>query len=75
MEEGERTRYELGDSNLMFVNQRELASGDAAIMVADAYNSFHKSLADYRYALGDLQTVDSKPGKARLKWVSHKAAN
>ena len=73
MEEGERTRFELGDSNLMFVNQRELASGDAAILVADAYNSFHKSLADYRYALGDLQIVDVKPGKTRLKWVSRKS--
>ena len=73
MEEGERTRFELGDSNLMFVNQRELASGDAAILLADAYNSFHKSLADYRYALGDLQIVDAKPGKTRLKWVSRKS--
>jgi len=58
MEEGERTRYELGDSNLMFVNQRELASGDAAILTAEALNSFFKSLADYRYALGDLQHGD-----------------
>lgn len=58
MEEGERTRYELGDSNLMFVNQRELASGDAAILVAEAMNSFFKSMADYRYALGQLQQED-----------------
>ena len=55
MEEGERTRYELGDSTLMFVNQRELASGDAALLAAEALNSFFKSLADYRYALGELQ--------------------
>lgn len=55
MEEGERSRYELGDSNLMFVNQRELASGDAAILAAEALNSFHKSVADYRFALGELQ--------------------
>ena len=60
MEEGERTRYELGDSNLMFVNQRELASGDAAILTAEALNSFFKSLADYRYALGDLQHGETR---------------
>ena len=74
MEEGERSRYELGDSNLMFVNQRELASGDAAILVADAYSSFHKSVADYRYALGDLQAPETKPGKAQLKWTSRAPA-
>ncbi|MFM8445635.1 MAG: TolC family protein, partial [Methylococcus sp.] len=60
MEEGERTRYELGDSNLMFVNQRELASGDAAILTAEALNSFFKSLADYRFALGDLQHGETR---------------
>ncbi len=74
MEEGERSRYELGDSNLMFVNQRELASGDAAILVADAYSSFHKSVSDYRYALGDLQAPETKPGKAQLKWTSRAPA-
>jgi cobalt-zinc-cadmium efflux system outer membrane protein len=68
MEDGERTRYELGDSNLMFVNQRELASGDAAVLVADAYSSFHKSLADYHFAVGDLQMIETKPaGKGRLR--------
>jgi hypothetical protein len=48
----------------MFVNQRELASGDAAILTAEALNSFFKSLADYRYAPGDLHST-ARPGRRR----------
>lgn len=60
LEDGERTRFAVGDSNLMFVNQRELASGDAAISGADALNAFFKAMADYRYALGDIQLPDDR---------------
>jgi outer membrane protein TolC len=58
LENGERTRFEVGDSNLMFVNQRELARGDAAITGADAMNAFFKAMADYRYALGEIQLAE-----------------
>lgn len=54
LEEGEKTRYDLGDSNLMLVNLRELATGDSALTHAEALNSFHRSLAEFRYALGGL---------------------
>lgn len=55
LEEGERARFELGDSNLLFVNVRELASGDAALAENDALNAFFKAQADYQFALG--QTI------------------
>jgi len=52
LEEGERTRFELGDSTLLFVNLREIANGDAALMAADAASSLFKGYADYLAALG-----------------------
>lgn len=52
LEAGERARLELGDSSLLLVNLRELASGDAAITEADALATFFKSEADYRAAMG-----------------------
>jgi outer membrane protein TolC len=54
LEEGERTRFDLGESTLLFVNLRELASGDAALAEAEALNAFFKASADYRVALGAL---------------------
>lgn len=54
LEEGERTRFNLGDSSLLFVNLRELASGDAALAEAEALNAYFKAQADYRFALGRL---------------------
>jgi cobalt-zinc-cadmium efflux system outer membrane protein len=52
LEEGERERFELGESTVLFVNLREIAHGDAALMVADAANTLFKSHADYQAALG-----------------------
>lgn len=54
LEEGEKTRYELGESNLMLVNLRELATGESALTHADALNSLHRALAEFRYASGEL---------------------
>lgn len=52
LEQGERNRFELGESTLLFVNLREIASGDAALMYADVTASLFKSYADYRATLG-----------------------
>ena len=52
LEEGERTRFELGDSTLLFVNIRELANGDAALLAAEAASNLFKGYADYQAALG-----------------------
>jgi outer membrane protein TolC len=53
--EGERTRFELGDSTLLLVDMRELANGDAAIAEAEALSAFYKAMADYRAAMGVLE--------------------
>lgn len=52
LEDGERTRFELGESNLLFVNLREIATGDAALLYAEASASLFRSVADYRAVLG-----------------------
>lgn len=51
LEEGERTRFELGESTLLFVNLREIATGDATLQAAEAANSLFKAHADYQAAL------------------------
>lgn len=52
LEEGERTRFDLGDSTLLVVNLREIARGDAELLRADAATALHKADADFRAALG-----------------------
>lgn len=51
LEEGERTRFEVGASTLLFVNLREMASGDAALAAATATGSLFKAYADYQAVL------------------------
>ena len=51
LEEGEKTRFELGDTTLLFVNLREIASGDAMLQAADANSSLFKADADYQAIL------------------------
>ena len=50
--EGEKTRFELGESTLLFVNLREIAKGDAALQYAEATASLFRSYADYKAVLG-----------------------
>ncbi len=57
LEEGEKTKYGLGESNLMLVNLRELATGDASMTYADALNSYHRALADFRFSSGEFSQV------------------
>ena len=51
LEEGERTRFDLGDSTLLFVNLREIAHGDAKLQVVEATNNLFKAYADYQAIL------------------------
>jgi len=51
LEQGERERFELGESTVLFVNLREIAHGDAALMAAEATNTLFKAHADYQAAL------------------------
>ena len=50
--EGEKTRFDLGESTLLFVNLREIAKGDAALQYAEATASLFRSYADYQAILG-----------------------
>lgn len=52
LEQGEQSRFELGDSTLLFVNLREIAHGDAALLAAEAQANLFKAHTDYQAALG-----------------------
>lgn len=54
VEEGERTRFELGDSNLIFVNQREVATADAEAALVEAVAAAHRARVDLTWAMGAL---------------------
>lgn len=51
MEAAERRKFDLGDSNLLLVNLRELSTADAAATEVDARLNFFDAQADYRAAL------------------------
>lgn len=64
LEESERRKYELGNSNILLVNLREQATADAEALVVDAEAEFQRNWADYRAALG-LDAVDFNPNAYR----------
>ncbi len=51
MEQVERRRFAAGQSNMLFVNLREVTSNDAELGLIGAYADFFFALADYRAAL------------------------
>jgi outer membrane protein TolC len=51
LEQGERTRFDLGDSTLLFVNLREQATVEARLKEVDALAEFQKAAAALRVAL------------------------
>jgi outer membrane protein TolC len=52
VEEGERRRFLLGQSDILRLNLRELATFDAQLTVIDAELEYFRALVDYRAALG-----------------------
>lgn len=52
MEQAERTKFDLGNSNILTVNLREQATADARILMIDALAEYHIAEAEYRAALG-----------------------
>jgi cobalt-zinc-cadmium efflux system outer membrane protein len=54
VEDGERTKFQLGDSNLIFVNQREIATADAEALLVDAIAAAHRARVDLAWATADL---------------------
>ncbi len=51
MEQAERQKFELGDSDLLLVNLREKATADAAKTVLQAMLDYFQAQADYRAAM------------------------
>lgn len=52
LEAGERTRFELGDSTLLFVNLREQATAEAKLREVDALSDYQKARVALRVAMG-----------------------
>lgn len=53
VEQGERERFELGESSLVFVNLREQTSGEARLREVDAIIDTHRAVASLRFALAE----------------------
>lgn len=60
VEEGERERFQKGQSTIVILNLRELVAAEASLAEVDALAEYYRSLADYRAALG-LDAVLSFP--------------
>ena len=54
VETAERRRFELGDGNLIFVNQREVATFEARMIEMDALAAWQRAAVDLSYAMGAL---------------------
>lgn len=52
LEQAERQRFDMGDSNVLFVNIREQGTFDAATREVDTLLDHHKALALYRTVVG-----------------------
>ncbi|MEL6546321.1 MAG: TolC family protein [Myxococcota bacterium] len=55
LEEAERRKFSLGQSNLLFVNQREVTTANDATKVVSALQTYQEALALYRVARGVWQ--------------------
>jgi outer membrane protein TolC len=53
LEDGERTRFEQGDSHLLFVNLREQQTAEAELRAVDALLDYQRALVDLRAARGE----------------------
>lgn len=54
LENGERTRFELGDSTLLFLNLREQATAEARLREVDSLSDYQKARVALRAAMGQL---------------------
>ncbi|MGC4006289.1 MAG: TolC family protein [Pirellulales bacterium] len=60
MEDVERRRFAAGQSNILFVNLREVTTNDTELSLIGAYADYYFALADYRAALSvNTATADA----------------
>ena len=53
LEDGERTRFDQGDSHLLIVNLREQQTVEAELREVDARLDYHRAIADSKAARGE----------------------
>ncbi len=56
VEDAERLRFELGDSTLFFLNQREQSTAEAAVREANTLADYFRSIAIYELAITNSRT-------------------
>lgn len=56
VEDAERLRFELGDSTLFFLNQREQSTAEAAVREANTLADYFRSIAIYELAIANSRT-------------------
>lgn len=61
VEEAERTRYELGDSTLFVLNQREQSTAEAAVREANALADYFRAFATYELSIAKALMPGAKP--------------
>ncbi len=61
MEQAERRKFDLGESNLLLVNLRELATAGAAKNVLQSQLDYFQAQADYRAAMAFNVNLESTP--------------
>lgn len=61
VEDAERLRFELGDSTLFVLNQREQATAEAAIREANALADYFRAYAAYELSIAKALIPGSKP--------------
>ena len=61
VEDAERLRFELGDSTLFVLNQREQATAEAAIREANALADYFRAYAAYELAIAKALIPGAKP--------------
>ncbi len=54
LENGEKTRFEYGDSTLFLVNRRERATGKARLELINVFVEYHQAVAGFKAATGEL---------------------
>ncbi len=54
LEEGEKTRFEYGDSTLFLVNQRERSKAEAKLNLINVLVEYHQSVTGFKAAAGEL---------------------
>jgi outer membrane protein TolC len=64
--EGERTKYQYGNSTLLLLNIRESAYADSKNKLYEALGEHQKALAQYRYAIGEWSIENFTPNLSTL---------